>query len=76
MPHPLVEYVYIVERSEDGSYWAYVPDLQGCATTAETLEDIPRMISEAVQLYLSYFRDRNEPLPTVRTRSGVVVAYR
>jgi predicted RNase H-like HicB family nuclease len=75
MSHPLVEYVYIVERSEDGSYWAYVPDLWGCATTAETLEDIPPMMSEAVQLYLSYFRDRNEPLPPARTRSGVVVTY-
>lgn len=74
MPQKSVEYVYVVERADDGSYWAYVPDLPGCATTADRVEDIPKLISEAVELYLSYYRDRNQPLPVAQTRTAVVAA--
>jgi alpha-beta hydrolase superfamily lysophospholipase len=28
-------YAYVIERAEDGGYWAYFPDLPGCATTAD-----------------------------------------
>src|SRR5437016_2689275 len=51
-------YVYVIERAEDGSFWAYLPDLPGCATTADSVEEIEGKLQEAVSLYLSYFRDR------------------
>lgn len=47
-------YVYVVERAEDGSYWAYLPDLPGCTTTADSPEAIEANLREAVALYLSY----------------------
>lgn len=68
------EYVYVIERAEDGAYWAYVPDLPGCATTAERPEDVQRLITEAVELYLSHYRERQLPLPTPQARTGVVAA--
>jgi predicted RNase H-like HicB family nuclease len=74
MSETAVEYVYVVERAEDGEYWAYVPDMPGCATTAGQVEDIPKMIAEAVELYLSYYRDRQLPLPAAQARTGVVAA--
>lgn len=74
MTQTTVEYVFVVERAEDGAYWAYVPDLPGCATTAEKPEEIQRLITEAVELYLSYFRDRQLPLPAAQARTGVVAA--
>ena len=33
-------YVYVVERADDGSYWAYLPDLPGCTTSADSPEQI------------------------------------
>lgn len=69
-----VEYAYVVERAEDGAFWAYVPDLPGCATTAELVDDVPKMIAEAVELYLGYYRDRQLPLPAAQARTGIVAA--
>jgi len=74
MSQTSVEYVYVVERAEDGEYWVYVPDLPGCATRAEQLEYVPKMIAEAVGLYLSYYRDRQLPLPVAEARTGIVAA--
>ena len=45
-------YVYVIERGEDGSYWAYLPDLPGCATSGETAEEVEGKLPEAVELYL------------------------
>jgi predicted RNase H-like HicB family nuclease len=67
-------YVYVIERAEDGSYWAYFPDLPGCATSAETPEQVERQLHEAVNLYLSYFHDRGLPPPAPQARVGTLTA--
>ena len=67
-------YAYVVERADDGSYWAYLPDLPGCTTSTDTLDDIEAKLSEAVNLYLSYYRDRGETPPPPRARVGTLTA--
>jgi predicted RNase H-like HicB family nuclease len=67
-------YVYVIERAEDGSYWAYFPDLPGCATSAESAEQVEGKLHEAVELYLSYFRERGLPPPTPQARLGTLTA--
>jgi predicted RNase H-like HicB family nuclease len=67
-------YVYVVERAEDGSYWGYLPDLSGCATTAETPDEIEPKLGEAVQLYLSYYHDRGQPVPPPHAKVGRLTA--
>jgi len=67
-------YVYVIERAEDGSFWAYLPDLPGCATTADSLEEVERKLQEAVELYLSYFHERGLPPPTPQARVGTLNA--
>ena len=56
-------YVYVIERADDGSYWAYLPDLPGCTTSAESADEIDAKLREAVDLYLSYYRERGLPPP-------------
>jgi predicted RNase H-like HicB family nuclease len=56
-------YVYVIEQANYGSYWAYLPDLPGCTTTAQTAEEIESKLQEAVELYLSYYRDRGQSPP-------------
>jgi predicted RNase H-like HicB family nuclease len=56
-------YAYVIERAEDGAYWAYLPDLPGCATTAGSPEQVERQLREAVDLYLSYYAERGLPAP-------------
>lgn len=72
-PTPL-KYVYVVERTDDGGYWAYLPDLPGCTTRGDTPEELRQRLPQAVQLYLSYYRDRGQPLPQPTAQTGTVSA--
>ena len=67
-------YVYVVEKAEDGHYWAYLPDLPGCTTTAEQVEDIEGQLREAVELYMSYYKERGLTPPTPHARVGTLTA--
>jgi predicted RNase H-like HicB family nuclease len=67
-------YAYVIERAEDGSYWAYLPDLPGCATSAESPEQVERQLHEAVDLYLSYYTDRGLTPPPPQARVGTLTA--
>jgi predicted RNase H-like HicB family nuclease len=67
-------YVYVIERAEDGSYWAYLPDLPGCTTTADSPEQVERQLPEAVELYLSYYTERGLSPPPPQARVGTLNA--
>jgi len=67
-------YVSVVERAEDGSYWAYLPDLPGCITSADSPEEIDGRLHEAVDLYLSFYHDRGLPPPSPQARVGTLTA--
>ncbi|MEL6931399.1 MAG: type II toxin-antitoxin system HicB family antitoxin [Cyanobacteria bacterium J06600_6] len=41
----------IIEEDEDGFY-AYCPELKGCQSQGDTLEEVQHNIQEAVELYL------------------------
>lgn len=52
----------IFERAE-GNWAAYVPDLPGCITTADTLEQAERNIREAIEGHLRTLMEFGEPVP-------------
>ena len=58
------EFLVIIEKSEDGGYVAFVPDLPGCHTQGDTLEDIRKYIKDAIQLYLEVEKDYLDEEPT------------
>jgi predicted RNase H-like HicB family nuclease len=58
--------VYVIERADDGSYRAYLPDLPGCATSGDSPEQVEGQLPEAVELYLSYYQQRGLPPPPPR----------
>lgn len=47
-----IQITVLIERDEDGFY-AYCPQLPGCQSQGETLEEIKANIQEAIDLYLS-----------------------
>lgn len=51
------EFLVIIEKSENGGYVAFVPDLPGCHTQGDTLEDVRKYIKDAIQLYLEVESD-------------------
>ena len=42
----------VIEKDEYG-YYAYCPQLEGCQTQGDTIEEIQTNITEAIELYLS-----------------------
>ena len=67
-------YAYVIERADDGTYWAYLPDLPGCATSGDSPEQVERQLREAVELYLTYYHDRGLPPPPPQARVGTLDA--
>jgi predicted RNase H-like HicB family nuclease len=45
-------YEIFYEQAPEGGYVAVVPDLPGCHTQGETLEETERNVKEAIALYL------------------------
>jgi predicted RNase H-like HicB family nuclease len=58
----------IFEPQEEGGYTAYVPDLPGCVSEGDTLEEATEMIRDAMRGYLDSLRDRGYELPQVQHR--------
>ena len=55
---------YAVIFEQAASNWAaYVPDLPGCVTTGETLEETERNIREAITGHLRTLREFGEAVP-------------
>lgn len=48
----LVEYQAVFQEEKDGGFSVWVPDLPGCASQGETLEEALENIKEAIELYL------------------------
>ncbi len=57
-----VRYSFQVERTESG-YGAWVPDLPGCGTTGETLEETIGNLEEALCLYLESAANHGDAVP-------------
>jgi predicted RNase H-like HicB family nuclease len=41
----------VIEKDENG-YYAYCPELEGCQTQGDTLDEVMANIKEAIELYL------------------------
>jgi len=44
--------VNVVIEKDDYGYYAYCPELEGCQTQGDTLEEVITNIKEAIELYL------------------------
>jgi predicted RNase H-like HicB family nuclease len=57
-----MKYAVIIERT-DRNYSAYVPDLPGCVAADTDLENVKRLIREAIVFHLDGLRAANQPIP-------------
>ncbi len=58
-------------HEEDGRYWIEFPDLEGCSTYGETLEETLDLASEALGLYLASLLEDGSPLPVASDLSAI-----
>lgn len=66
-----MHWAIVIERGEN-NYAAYVPDLPGCVTTGDTLDEIRAMIREAIEFHLDGMREDGEPIPQPSSRVAYV----
>jgi predicted RNase H-like HicB family nuclease len=56
------KYAIVVERA-DRNYAAYVPDLPGCVATGVTVEEVERLLREAIEVHIAGLREDGLPVP-------------
>jgi len=69
-----MEYIAVIERAADGTFSAYVPDLPGCVTSGDSLDEARRLIEEAVGLHLESLRAHGDFVPPPATAVHVIHA--
>ncbi|WP_204104743.1 MULTISPECIES: type II toxin-antitoxin system HicB family antitoxin [Spirulina sp. CCY15215] len=60
MVSPTQEFYVLIERDEDGCYIGEVPQLQGCYSQGETIDELMLNMKEAIALCLE--TEESEPL--------------
>jgi len=68
-----MRYAMVIEKG-DHNYSAYLPDLPGCVTTADTIEELKHNMQEAIELHLEGLREDGLPLPEPSAVDFVEVA--
>jgi predicted RNase H-like HicB family nuclease len=57
-----MRYAVIIENDGKGCS-AYVPDLPGCTAAGDMLDQVRRLIAEAIEVHLEGMRADKEPIP-------------
>ena len=67
-------YMAVIEKADDGSYSAYLPDLPGRVGCGDTVEEARQLIREAAKLHVELMRRQGEPIPPPAATTDVVHA--
>ncbi|WP_253294646.1 type II toxin-antitoxin system HicB family antitoxin [Anaerocolumna aminovalerica] len=57
-------YPAVFEKEEDGRYFVYFPDIEGCNTQGDNIDQAYEMAFDALGLVLSHYKDNNIEIPT------------
>ena len=63
-----LKYLVVIEKADDGSYSAYVPDLPGCVSCGDTPEEVKALAAEAIKMYIEDMIADGEPIPEATTQ--------
>jgi predicted RNase H-like HicB family nuclease len=56
-------YLVVIEKAADGGFSAYVPDLPGCVSCGDSIEEVRTSIQEAIRLHVESLRLHRESVP-------------
>jgi predicted RNase H-like HicB family nuclease len=62
-----MRYAIVIEKTSS-NYSAYVPDLPGCIATGETLEEVEKLIREAITLHLAGLKEDGLSIPAPQSQ--------
>jgi len=59
----MAKFLVYLEVAEEGGYIASCPQLPGCVTQGETVEEAMAMVKDAIQGYIASLQKHGEPIP-------------
>ena len=59
----MAKFLVYLEPAEEGGYIVNCPQLPGCVTQGETMEEALAMIKDAIQGYIASLQSHGEPVP-------------
>ncbi|CAD6492698.1 MAG: HicB_like antitoxin of bacterial toxin-antitoxinsystem [Candidatus Argoarchaeum ethanivorans] len=65
MPIKFYNIQIVIEKEEDNGYYAYSPNLPGCFSNGDTIEETRANMYEAIHLHLESLLAHSEPFPQV-----------
>lgn len=63
----------VIEEDEDGGYVGSVPNLPGCHSQGDTLDELMKNMKEAIELYLEALEMEKEPIVMETFRGTQVI---
>jgi predicted RNase H-like HicB family nuclease len=66
-----MRYAVVIEKG-DRNYSAYVPDLPGCVSVGDTVEEVTAEIREAIEFHLEGMREDGLAIPKPSSRAEYV----
>ena len=66
-------YAVIIEHG-DSSFGAYTPELPGLGVAGDSLEEVERLIREAIPLHIESLRAHGDPVPPPSTVATTIIA--
>jgi predicted RNase H-like HicB family nuclease len=69
-----MEYLVILEQANDGSFSVSVPDLPGCYSCGDTVQEALEMVREAIRGHVQLLKDQGQPVPPPRSTGHVLRA--
>jgi predicted RNase H-like HicB family nuclease len=67
-----MRFVAVVRTASDGSYWSEVPALPGCVSQGATVESTVANTRGAIQVWLTYLRDKGRPDPDADAQAVII----
>jgi len=68
-----MRYAIVIEKA-DSNYSAYVPDLPGCVSTGETVDEVKQNIAGAIEFHIQGLIEDGESVPPPTSLSDYVEA--
>lgn len=65
------EYLVVIEKA-DSNYSAYSPDLPGCAVTADTKDEVLKLMRGAIAMHIEGLKKDGVPIPPPSTVADYV----
>lgn len=61
-----IKFVILIEKDEDGKYIGTAPELEGCYSYGDTLDELMENIKEAILAHVQVIKTEKKELPQSR----------